>query len=65
MLSDIDWNCIYLSKHVDEAWQYFTTHFCSILNRIAPLKEVRVKQRTEPWFDSEIHDLISTKGLLS
>ena len=36
MLSDIDWNCIYSSKHdaihVDEAWQYFTTHFCSILN---------------------------------
>ena len=51
MLSDLDWNCIYSSKHVDEAWQYFTTHFCSILNRVAPLKEVRVKQRTEPWFD--------------
>ena len=37
MLSDIDWNCIYSSKHVDEAWQYFTTHFYSILNRVAPL----------------------------
>ena len=61
MLSDIDWNCVYSSKHVDEAWQYFTTHFCSILNRVAPLKEVRVKQRTEPWFDSEIHDLIQQR----
>ena len=33
----------------------------SILNSIAPVKEVRLKQRTEPWVDSELLDLMRSR----
>ena len=33
----------------------------SILNSIAPVKEVRLKQRTEPWVGSELLDLMRSR----
>ena len=30
----------------------------SILNSVAPIKEIKLKQRTEPWVDSELLELI-------
>ena len=35
--------------------------FLSVLNSIAPVKEIRLKQRTEPWMSGEILDLISQR----
>ena len=32
-----------------------------ILNSIAPVKEVRLKQRTEPWIDSELLELMRVR----
>ena len=32
--------------------------FLSILDKIAPFKEIRIKQRTEPWINADILDLI-------
>ena len=33
----------------------------SVLNCIAPVKEVRLKQRTEPWMSSEILNYIKLR----
>ena len=33
----------------------------SVLNSIAPVKEVRLKQRTEPWMSSEILNFIKLR----
>ncbi len=35
-----------------------------ILDKVAPVKEVRLKQRTEPWFDMEILNLIQERDKL-
>ena len=32
-----------------------------VMDKIAPVKEVRVKQRTEPWMSSEILHMISER----
>ena len=42
---------------------FFKDVILSVLNTVAPIKEVRLKQRSEPWVDSNILDLIK-KGIL-
>ena len=39
---------------VEMAWDSFKTIFHSVLDSVAPVKEVKLKQRTEPWMTSEI-----------
>ena len=35
--------------------------FIKVLNRVAPIKQVRLKQRSEPWMDGHILDLINQR----
>ncbi len=37
------------SCDVDIAWNHFQSSFLLVLDKIAPLKEVKIKQRTQPW----------------
>ena len=59
-LSSVDWNSIYIYIYiyiyinVDEAWAKFTHIFLSILDSVAPLKEIRIKQDSESWYNSDI-----------
>ena len=39
---------------VEMAWDSFKAIFHSVLDSVAPVKEVKLKQRTEPWMNSEI-----------
>ena len=43
---------------MNEAWNNFKIIFFEILDKVAPIKSVRIKNRTEPWMDSTILDLI-------
>ena len=40
---------------------FFKDVILSVLNTVAPIKEVRLKQRREPWVDSNILDLIKKR----
>ena len=60
-LSDTNWNDVFKSNSVDEAWVFFRGKFMDVIDKIAPVKEVRVKQRTEPWMSSEILHMISER----
>ena len=53
-LTDVNWQGVLNCEDVEGAWNNFKTLFCNILDSIAPLKEVRLKQRSEPWFDDSI-----------
>ena len=53
-LNSVDWTEFYNCVNVDEALNLFCRIFISTLDKLAPLKSVRVKQRTEPWITQEI-----------
>ena len=45
-LDEIDWSDIFSCRNVDIAWGKFKSTLLSILDKVAPYKEDRVKQRT-------------------
>ena len=60
-LKNANWESCFYATNVENAWSAFSDIFMSILNSIAPVKEVRLKQRTEPWVDSELLDLMRSR----
>lgn len=57
-LSRVDWSALLRLDCVDGAWNLFSQLFIQILNSMAPLKQIRVKQRSSPWLNQEILDAI-------
>ena len=53
-----DWSELYLCRNVNKAWEIFTKLFHSTLNSVAPCKEIKIKQNSEPWMTSDILDYI-------
>ena len=45
---------IYDISNVNEAYAFFKDKFVSILNTLAPIKEIRIKQDTDCWMCTEI-----------
>ena len=41
-------------ENVSVAWKKFSQMFLEILDSVAPVKSVRLKQRSEPWFTEDI-----------
>jgi len=39
----------------------FKTIFLSVLDSIAPVKQIKVKQRSEPWINSEVLQCIQER----
>ncbi len=42
---------------VDDAWKLFKVLFLKEVDKMAPLRQVRVKQRTSPWMDQKILEI--------
>lgn len=49
-----DWTSVLYCDNVNDAWNNFKSVFISTMDSIAPVKSVRIKQRTEEWVDSEV-----------
>ena len=60
-LKAVNWSEIFNTENIDSAWNCFKQLFRSVIDDIAPFKEIRVKQRSEPWFDTELRDLIQKR----
>lgn len=45
-----------------DAWSCFKNTSVSVIYNIAPVKETRIKQRTEPWVTNEILQSISDRN---
>ena len=53
-LLNAKWDDCFKAENVTVAWQSFRDIFMSVLDSIAPIKEIRLKNRTEPWMTSDI-----------
>lgn len=62
-LTNADWSEYFNACDVNIAWTAFRDIFMSVLNSVVPVKEVRLKLRTEPWIASEILELIRLRDL--
>jgi len=51
----VDWTPVILSDNVNNAWVCFNQPFLSVLDTIVPVKQIRIKQRTQTWMDSPGH----------
>ena len=60
-LNKIDWFKVINEENVDKAWRTFSRLFLEVVDSIAPLKKVRLKQNCEPWFSGDILNLISNR----
>ena len=60
-LINTDWSPVLLSDNVSDAWCSFKSIFLSVIDNLAPLKVVRIKQRTEPWVTNEILQCIKDR----
>jgi len=64
-LSNLNWCDVTSLHNVNDAWDKFKHIFSSVLDKVAPVKEIRLKQRTEPWMNSEIlNDIRERDNLL-
>ena len=53
-----------LFTDVNAAYTDFINKLMTVINEIAPFKEVRVKNRTEDWFDGEVVESIKVRDKL-
>ena len=53
-LKKVNWTSVYIATHVDESLRQFVTLFHGVIDLIAPHRDIKVKQKTEPWFNSHI-----------
>ena len=60
-LLSVDWNPVLLCDNVNKAWERFKHLFVSVIDNIAPVKQLRIKQRTEPWMDLDILQAIKDR----
>ena len=63
-LQEVDWSVVTRCNNVNEAWGMFKNIFTQVLDSIAPVKEIRIKVRTEPWIDDNILQLIRKRDKL-
>ena len=52
-------------SNLDEIYNIFVTQFSKIIDYVAPLREIRVKNNTPDWFDGEIMDKIRNRDKLN
>ena len=61
-LQNMDWAVVLNSiDDVNVAWEKFKTLFTLAVDEIAPMKDIRIKYRTEAWMNEEILELMQTK----
>ena len=51
-------------KNINDAYSDFTGKVTSVIDEIAPTKEIRVKNNSQDWFDAEINEEIKRRDKL-
>lgn len=60
-LKAVNWSPV-LCTDVNNAWNQFKQRLLKVLDEVAPIKIIRVKQRSEPWMNSDIQEAINSRN---
>ena len=60
-LKEINWFQVLNCDDVGKAWSAFHALFAGVIDKVAPVKKVCLKQRSEPWITHEILELIKER----
>ena len=63
-LARVSWKDIDLIPSVENAWSFFKSNFLTILDKHAPFKKCRTKNRYSPWFTPDLTALNQHKNIL-
>uniref|UniRef100_A0A8K9WUZ7 Reverse transcriptase domain-containing protein n=1 Tax=Oncorhynchus mykiss TaxID=8022 RepID=A0A8K9WUZ7_ONCMY len=63
-LAGVSWKDIDLIPSVEDAWIFFLNAFLTILNKHAPFKKFRTRNRYSPWFSPDLTALNQQKNIL-
>ena len=63
-LAQVSWKDIDLIPSAEDAWLFFKNAFLTILNKHAPLKKCRTRNRYSPWFNPDLTALDQHKNIL-
>ena len=63
-LARVSWKDIDLIPSVEDAWSFFKSNFLTILDKHAPFKKCRTKNRYSPWFTPDLTALDQHKNIL-
>ncbi len=63
-LAEANWESCFFASNINEALSNFKDIFTNILDTVAPLKEIIVKQKTETWITSDILECIYSRDKL-
>lgn len=58
----MDWSNVLQCKDVNEAWCSFKHMFLEVADKVAPFKDIRIKEKTEPWVNKVILKAIQTRN---
>lgn len=61
-LVEVDWSRFALIPSISDAVPLFQHQFLACINKHAPLRKVRIKDRSNPWFSSELSDAIHARN---
>uniref|UniRef100_A0A8C7Q8L7 Reverse transcriptase domain-containing protein n=1 Tax=Oncorhynchus mykiss TaxID=8022 RepID=A0A8C7Q8L7_ONCMY len=63
-LAGVSWKDIDLIPSVEDAWIFFLNAFLTILNKHAPFKKCRTRNRYSPWFSPDLTALNQHKNII-
>ena len=61
MVEEIDWTSMYNSTNVSQTYGIFEENLRKILDKIAPMKTVQLRNNYKPWIDDDLKILMNTR----
>ena len=62
-LREVNWFEVINCENIDSCWSSFKSLFMQVVDKVAPVKEVRLKQGSEHWFNSNILSKIQKRDV--
>ncbi len=61
-LQEAPWHVMGILDNIDEMWDYWKSLYLSVINNHAPLRKVRVRQKSIPWMTEEVRRLARARN---